>query len=145
LVCWAAQVDVTDQGNDSGEGSALGAATPGGLREAGRVGRALRHMGYEGAGEEGELWAGFDGRVAPIKPHKASDPAWAALRAVVEVRWVGEGACLLGSGFAVCGCCRVEDRQSEWRLCIKQPDLDGGSYLAGMRGSSGSSSAAGAA
>lgn len=87
---------MTDQGSDSGEGSALGAATPGGLREAGRVGRALRHMAYEGAGEEAELWAGFDGQVAPVKPHKASDPAWAALRKVVEVSWrgaAGLGAC----------------------------------------------------
>ncbi|EFN57260.1 hypothetical protein CHLNCDRAFT_6687, partial [Chlorella variabilis] len=79
------QVDVTEQPQPEGA-AALGGAAPRGLRDAKAVGRALQSMGYEGGGGGGEddLWAGFGGQVAPVKPHKAADGAWAALRAAAQ-------------------------------------------------------------
>ena len=83
---------MTEQPQPEGA-AALGGAAPRGLRDAKAVGRALQSMGYEGGGGGGEddLWAGFGGQVAPVKPHKAADGAWTALRAAAQVR---VGGCL---------------------------------------------------
>ena len=69
------QVDVTEHPSEA-------QAAPVGMQAAGMVGRALQRLGWEG---EADPWAGFSSQVEPVKPHKAEDPAWAALQAAAEV------------------------------------------------------------
>ena len=64
------------------------------------VGRALGTMGWDGS----DPWEHFQTALAPAKPHQASDPAAAALRAVVKVRMLcrlGEAHCGRAAGPAV--------------------------------------------
>ena len=69
------QVDVTEHPTEA-------QAAPVGTAAAGVVGCALQRLGWEG---EADPWAGFPSEVEPVKPHKAQDPAWAALQAAAQV------------------------------------------------------------
>jgi hypothetical protein len=97
------QVDVTEHPTEA-------QAAPVGMTAAGVVGCALQRLGWEG---EADPWAGFPSEVEPVKPHKAQDPAWAALQAAAQV--CGEGrrgcqcryCCAHGCCCCSCGCCSL--------------------------------------
>ncbi|KAI7840688.1 hypothetical protein COHA_005610 [Chlorella ohadii] len=65
-------MDVTNSSVEGGAAAEHQAATA--------VGRALGTMGWDGS----DPWEHFETALAPAKPHQASDPAAAALRAVVK-------------------------------------------------------------